>query len=293
MARDFFQTLPSSRRVFEAASDALGFDVASLCFNDDPRLDSTEFTQPALLTAEFAMYRGLVDELGFKADLFAGHSVGEYTALVAAEVLPLAVAVQLLRLRGRLMQRAAPAGSVLVVRGAGVLASVTTERAQEWGVDLACKNSPAQVVLSGAPSAIERAGEQVQALFPERAVELVRINVSAAFHSRLMRPVEPGLRAALFGIADGLDPERAHTVASNFTGDFHVQDGLAIIDALVSQVSATVRWTDNMARIQASGARVYEIGPGRTLSGLFASAGQQAVSLSTLASARRQLEHAA
>jgi malonyl CoA-acyl carrier protein transacylase len=293
MARDFFLAFEAARHVFATASDALGVDLAALCFDDDPRLNLTEFTQPALLTAELAMYRGLAEAFGVKAEIFAGHSVGEYTALVAAGVLPLSTAVQLLRLRGRLMQGSGPAGAVLVVRAAAALERVPAERLAKWGVDLACENSPEQIVLAGPTRAIELAASGIVELFGKAGAELVRLNVSAAFHSRQMRAIEPGLRAALLGISDRICASRAACVLSNFTGDFHAPNTAALVDALVLQVSSTVRWTENMKRVAACAARVYEVGPGRALTGLFASTGGRAVSLSSLATARRQLEHAA
>jgi malonyl CoA-acyl carrier protein transacylase len=293
MARDYYLELAGTRRVFDHASNALGLDLAALCFDDDPRLNFTEFTQPALLTAEFGIYRGLVEEFGLHADIFAGHSVGEYTALVAAGVLPLGVAVQLLRLRGRVMQRSAPPGAVLVVRAEGALQRISRRRALEWGVEIACENSPNQIVLSGQTKGIERASAQIRDLFDGAAVELVTLNVSAPFHSSLLDAAEPVLRAALSGIVDDLRPANAARVLSNFTGDFHVADATSVIEALVSQVSGTVRWTENMARIAALSGQVYEIGPGRTLTGLYASIGQRALPLSSLTSARRQFGHAA
>ena len=151
MGRDFAAAFPASMAAFEEASDALGIDMTALCFGRDPRLNLTEFTQPALLTVETAMMRVLVGEFGFAPTLFAGHSLGEYTALVAAGVMPLGQAVALVRERGRLMQQA-------VAPGVGAMAAVTQRRIDREAllgcldglcVDLANDNAPGQAVISG------------------------------------------------------------------------------------------------------------------------------------------------
>jgi len=112
MGKDFYEAMPVSRRTFEEASDALGWDVAALCFGDDARLNLTEYTQPCIVTTEVAMLRGLAEKFGFRADCFGGHSLGEFTALTAAGVMPFADTVQIVRMRGRLMQDAVPVGVV-------------------------------------------------------------------------------------------------------------------------------------------------------------------------------------
>ncbi|MFZ5889472.1 MAG: ACP S-malonyltransferase [Myxococcota bacterium] len=215
MARDFYRELECSRRAFEEASDASGLDLAALCFEPDARLGMTEFTQPALLTAEVAMYRGLSEELGLHATFFGGHSLGEYSALVAAGVLPLATAVQLVRLRGRLMQSVPPLGS------GGMI------------VD--------------------------------------------------------GLRAALFGVAELLHPERACHTTCNATGAFHSSDLASLVEALAAQVSCTPRWADNMQSLCAVAEQIYEIGPSRPLSSLFASLGHKAIPITSLRAARKEV----
>lgn len=289
MARDFYLELESSRRTFEEASDASGLDLAALCFEPDARLGLTEFTQPALLTAEVAMYRGLRDEMGLCASYFGGHSLGEYSALVAADVLPLASAVQLVRLRGRLMQSAAPPGSggMVVLCAPDIATHITPELARTWDCDVACCNSPNQIVLAGTRAALATATEAAVALTPEN-LDVVVLDVSAPFHCRQQAAIVEGLRAALLGIGELLCPERASHTTCNATGRFHRDDLTSLVDALAAQVSCTVRWSDNMQRLCDVADPIYEIGPSRPLSSLFASLGRKTVAITSLRAARKE-----
>ncbi|MBZ0231123.1 MAG: ACP S-malonyltransferase, partial [Deltaproteobacteria bacterium] len=183
MARDFFDASRHARDVFAEASEATSLDLAALCFGDDPRLDLTEYTQPAIVTAELAMLRALEAELGLRGMYFGGHSLGEYAALCAAGALPLADAVRLTRRRGALMQAAVPAGAGAMV--AVIAEGIADRDLDELGadVDLANRNAPDQIVLSGPADAILRASVQLAAILAGVEHRIVPLNVSAPFHS--------------------------------------------------------------------------------------------------------------
>ena len=296
MAADFFEAHAEARAVFEEASDALNLDVAKLCFEENNQLHLTEFTQPAIVTAEIAMFRALAPAL--EATHFGGHSLGEYTALVAAGVIPLGQAVRIVRERGRRMQEAVPAGI-------GAMAAIIQP---DLSLDLLCKcldglkadianhNAVNQVVVSGLDSDVQTAVERYQDT-PEGAHAKIRmLTVSAPFHSRLMQPIEPGFRSLLFDSAVNWTPEKSRTVVSNTTGKMHDGTANGLIDRLTCQISQTVRWVDNMNTLCAlRPERIIEIGPGRPLRGFFRgmkdNLGDASLSaITNLSSARRALE---
>ncbi len=282
MARDFHDSFAAAKAAYDEASAACGADLAAISFQDDPRLDLTEFTQPCILTAEIAMVRVLRAEFGLDAQWYAGHSLGEYTALVAAGVLVLGDAARLVRKRGALMQQAvAPgAGAMLAVVSRGL--ELADLRAQLEGIDAdaANHNSSSQIVVSGSAEGVEKAKEKLAM----KGRRLIPLNVSAPFHSRFMREVEPAFAAELASAA--IDPAPAPKVASNFTGGFHVADAGAIRDALVRQISGTVRWVDNMKALSERAARIVEVGPGKPLTGFFKDLGVAVLAVTDLDGAR-------
>jgi [acyl-carrier-protein] S-malonyltransferase/trans-AT polyketide synthase/acyltransferase/oxidoreductase domain-containing protein len=288
MGRDFDQRFAASRRVYDEASDALALDLRRLCFEPDERLSLTEYAQPAILATEIAMLRALVAEHGLCAARFGGHSLGEYTALVAAGVIPLAAALRIVRARGRLMQDAVPAGCGRMVAAIGELdRDAIDEALSGLAVNVANDNSPEQVVLSGlAPDVIEverRLGET------SAASRLVALDVSAPFHSPLMAPIEPAFAAVLEPESGAWDVAAAPAVTSNLTGGFHDADPKTLCARLVSQVSGTVRWRDNMRALTERATRVLEIGPGRPLRGFFKVIGVSIASITDVRSAERAL----
>lgn len=290
MARDFHERFALSRDVFTEASDALGIDVAALCFDDDPRLDLTEFTQPAILTAEIAMMRPLEEEFGVSATLFGGHSLGEYAALCAAGVIPLAAAVKLVRRRGALMQAAVPLGegAMVAVCGAGVAALDLRTVLDEIGVDIANVNSPDQVVLSGPHSAMDRACSLAREV-AGKAIEFVPLTVSAPFHSRRMRIIERDFRAALDEAAARFVAERSSVVTSNLRGGFHTGRPEDLLDSLEHQVSGPVNWMANMRALASAADRILEVGPGRPLRRFFKSLGIEIGSIVSCKMAEKEL----
>ncbi|MDT7817567.1 MAG: [acyl-carrier-protein] S-malonyltransferase, partial [Acidobacteriaceae bacterium] len=199
MGRDLASTFPVARQTFEEANDALGFDLASLCFQGpEEQLRLTEFTQPAIFTVSVAVLRVLA-EAGVTADFAAGHSLGEYSANVAAGAIDFAAAARTVRRRGQLMQQAVPAGqgSMAAILGmpAEALIAVCRDASSEGApVQPANLNSPEQIVISGATAAVERA----VALAKERgAKRAVLLQVSAPFHCSLMQPAQDGLSPIL------------------------------------------------------------------------------------------------
>lgn len=294
MAKDFCEHFAASREAFVEASDALGLDVAALCFKEDPRLDQTEFTQPAILTAEIAMLRALSAELGLRPVWFGGHSLGEYTALCAAGVLPLSAAVRIVRRRGALMQHAVPegAGAMAAVIAPGVAARDLARALAGLGVDVANRNSAEQVVLSGPTAAIAAATGRLDVLLAGTEHEIVRLNVSAPFHSAMMRGVEPALRATLEEASGQIVPERAKAVTSNLTGDFHDGTMAGLVDALVRQVSSPVEWIANMRALSRVADEIYEVGPNRPLQKFFRTVGVEAKPIISVRAAERVLRAA-
>jgi [acyl-carrier-protein] S-malonyltransferase len=268
MGRDLAAAFPIARRTFEEANDALGFDLAELCFHGpEDQLRLTEFTQPAIFTASIAALRVLA-EAGATADYFAGHSLGEYSANVAAGAIEFADAARTVRRRGQLMQQAVLAGhgamaAILGMRPEHVI-SVCQDASREVGapVEPANMNTPEQTVISGATVAVERAISLAKERGAKRAVML---HVSAPFHCSLMQPAQDALAPVLQGIA--FSPAK-HPVVVNVDAAL-VTEGGALREALIRQVTGTVRWTESMQLLIAQGGtRFVEVGPGKVLSGL-------------------------
>jgi [acyl-carrier-protein] S-malonyltransferase/trans-AT polyketide synthase/acyltransferase/oxidoreductase domain-containing protein len=293
MGKDFYEQIASSRETYEEASDVLGWDVAALCFDDDDDdLHLTAFCQPCILTTEIAMLRGLAERYGFYPSFFGGHSLGEFTALVAADALPLAEAVKIVHRRGQLMQEAMPPG--LGTMAAVISENLDSERLSRHldnlPIDVANVNSDHQVVISGATDAMPDAAVRVQESLTEgQTFRFVPLNVSAPFHSRFMRPVEMHFEEILRDAEKNFSAHNARHVTSNFTGDFHGDRWKNIINSLVQQVSSVVRWKDNMRRLVAKTNAIYEVGPGRPLRDFFKTLNVNCLSITSLKSAERIL----
>ncbi len=269
MGRELHDRYVEARAVFEEADDALGFSLSRLCFEGpEDRLRLTAFTQPAIVTVSLAAERVLRAQ-GVAPTVVAGHSLGEYAALVSAGVLSFADAVRAVHARGTFMQEAVPAGdgAMAAVLGlpADAVADVCREAAAETGevVSAANLNAPAQIVISGTVKAVERAGVLAKAAGAKRAVPLP---VSAPFHCALMQPagdrLAPLLAAMPFG--DAQVPVVANVLARA------EMSGAVLAQALVEQVTAPVRWVASMEALRDAFAPAYwvEVGPGKVLSGL-------------------------
>lgn len=272
MGKDFYDQISVSRETYQEASDTLGWDVAAMCFGEDERVNLTQYTQPCILTTEIAMYRGMVERYGFAPQYFGGHSLGEFTALEAAGVMPLAQLLQIVQTRGKLMQEAVPVGvgGMAAVISEGIDAAQLKELLKDLPLDVANINSAKQIVISGKASALPDAEKILsQALAGEKPFRFVQLNVSAPFHSRFMKPIEEPFLHTLKEIGTGLTPENAPKVTSNFTGGFHSASASEIIKNLVNQLSNAVKWRENMQALADRAVEVYEIGPGRPLREFF------------------------
>jgi [acyl-carrier-protein] S-malonyltransferase len=266
MGKDLAANFPESRKVFDEADAALGFSISKLCFEgSEEALKQTENTQPAILTVSTAAYRAL-ESRGIIPDFAAGHSLGEYSALVAAGALEFSSAVKIVRQRGQYMQEAVPAGEGAMAAILGLspaeVADICKKAADNEIVSPANMNSPEQTVISGSAAAVKRAVEIASQSGAKRAVILP---VSAPFHCGLMAPsqsrLEPDLRAATFAalrfpVVTNVDAE---TIAS----------GEEARDALIRQVTQPVRWLDSVHEMIELGVTIFvEVGPGKVLSGL-------------------------
>jgi [acyl-carrier-protein] S-malonyltransferase len=268
MGRALADAFPTARQTFEEANDALGFDLAELCFSGpEEQLRLTEFTQPAIFTVSVAALRVLA-EAGATADYLAGHSLGEYSANVAAGTIDFAAAARTVRRRGQLMQEAVPAGQGAMAAILGMPAETVLVVCQDASRDVgapvepANMNSPEQTVISGATAAVERA----IALAKERgARRAVLLQVSAPFHCSLMQPAQDALAPVLQGLP--FLPAKVPVVVN--VDAALVAEPQALRDALVRQVTGAVRWTQSMQLLIAEGVTSFvEVGPGKVLSGL-------------------------
>lgn len=267
MGKDLFDNFAAAREVFEAADDALGFSLSDMCFSgDEADLQLTANTQPAILTASVAAFRAMESEGFPKPDFVAGHSLGEYSALVAAGVLDFADAVKTVRKRGAYMQEAVPVGvgAMAAILGLDVdtVEAGCAEAAQGQVCSSANINSPGQIVIAGNTEAVDRACEILKEKGAKRAIKL---NVSAPFHCALMMPAQERLADDLKDLDYGkFEFPIVHNVdaAAN-------EDAAQVCDKLRGQVSSPVRWLQSVENIAASGVNKFiEIGPGKVLTGL-------------------------
>lgn len=266
MGRDLAEKFPSARKVFELADAALGFPLSEICFTgSEEQLKLTENTQPAILTVSVAAAR-VLEENGVTPDFVAGHSLGEYSALVAAGSLDFTAAMKLVRHRGKYMQEAVAAGEGAMAAILGLapaeVADICRKAAGADVVSLANLNSSEQTVISGAAAAVKRAVEIASQSGAKRAVILP---VSAPFHCALMKPAEARLEQDLRATA--FAPLRVPLI-TNVDAEV-ITTGDEARDALIRQVCLPVRWEDSIHEMIEQGVRIFvEVGPGRVLSGL-------------------------
>jgi [acyl-carrier-protein] S-malonyltransferase len=268
MGRNLAENFDVARRTFEEADEALGFSITKLCFEGpEEQLKLTEYQQPAICTVSVAALRVLA-ERGITASLTAGHSLGEYAANVAAGSLAFADAVRTVRQRGRFMQEAVPAGLGAMAAVLGLSSAETAQACQDAAgetqsvVSAANFNSPEQTVISGAAAAVERAAE----LCKERgAKRVVMLQVSAPFHCALMQPAQDRLAELLRGL-----PFATPKVPVAVNVDAALEsDPAKLCEALIRQVTGTVRWVESVRLLMAEGTTHFvEVGPGKVLCGL-------------------------
>jgi [acyl-carrier-protein] S-malonyltransferase len=267
MGRDLAAAFPEARQLFEEADDVLGFSLSRLAWEGpEDQLTATSNAQPAILVHSVAAFRVVRERLG-DIGMAAGHSLGEFSAHVAAGSLTFADGVRTVRRRGELMQRSGDErpGTMAALLGLDdeAVEDVCSQASAERGDCVPANyNSPGQLVISGDVAAVERAMELARAVGARR---VVRLNVSGAFHSPLMQVAEQGLRAQLDGVA--FDAPR-FPVVSNVSAQ-PVTDAGEARDLLVRQLTAPVRWAASMrTMVDAGMERFFEVGPGNVLSGL-------------------------
>jgi [acyl-carrier-protein] S-malonyltransferase len=266
MGRELAAMYPVAQLTFEEADDALGYKISQVCFEGpEDKLRLTEITQPAILAVSVAAWR-VLEEKGITPSIVAGHSLGEYSAHVAAGTLDFADAVRAVRNRGKYMQEAVPVGegAMAAILGLKVedVKSICDEAAQGVVVQPANVNSPEQIVISGSKAAVERAAELAKSRGAKRAVMLP---VSAPFHCALMQPAQDRLAADLKALTfHTLD----HPLVTNVDAAV-ISEPEAARDALIRQVTGAVQWVRSMQVLVGRGIQTFvEIGPGKVLCGL-------------------------
>lgn len=261
MGKEFYDAIPSCREVYELASEASGLDIPKLCFEENEQINITEYTQIAMLATEAALYKAL-EEKGYRPDVTAGLSLGEYGALIASGVMSMKDAFAVIRKRGIYMQNAVPTGGAMsAVLGMNAAAIEEICERTEGTVSIANYNCPGQIVITGEKTAVDAAGEVLKAAGAKRVVPL---KVSGPFHSQMLAEAGKQLGEALkdVEIAQQFIP-----YVANVTADY-VTKASEVKPLLERQVASSVRWQQTIERLIADGADTFvEIGPGKTLSG--------------------------
>lgn len=261
MGKEFYDTIPACKKVYDLASEASGLDIPGLCFEENDKINITEYTQIAMLATEAAILTALKEE-GITPDVTAGLSLGEYGALIASNVMDMKDAFSVVRKRGIYMQKAVPTGgamSAVLGLDAEVIEGVCEK--MEGIVSIANYNCPGQIVITGEKAAVDAAGEALKAAGAKRIVPL---KVSGPFHSQMLSGAGEKLGEALkdVKIADEFIPYLA-----NVTADY-VTKASDVKPLLTKQVASSVRWQQTVERLIADGADEFlEIGPGKTLTG--------------------------
>jgi len=266
MGKGLYDEFPDARFVFDRADETLGFSLSKLCFEGpEDELKLTVNTQPALFTTSVAALR-VIEKHGIRPDVVAGHSIGEYAALVAAGALSFDEGLKLVRTRGRIMHEAASEypGSMAAIIGLDTeKVREACERASTEGiVDVANYNSPGQVVISGEAKAVETAGAFAKEAGAKRVMPL---NVSGGFHSRLMIPASERL---LQELADVNFSDPVVPLVANVTADY-IKSAVQIKESLARQIAGSVRWEESISRMANDGVNLFvEVGSGKVLAGL-------------------------
>ena len=261
MGKDFYEQTETGKRIFDKATQLMGFSMPQLCFEENDRLDITEYTQAAMVTASIAMMR-VLEENGINPDVAAGLSLGEYCALAAAGVMSDEDAIRTVRQRGILMQEAVPVGegamAAILALDAAAIEEVTGAMEGVW---IANYNCPGQIVISGEKAAVEEACEKLKAAGAKRAVML---NVSGPFHSGMLTAAGEKLGQVLSRVE--LHEPRIPYVA-NVTAQY-VKSAAEVKELLTRQVSSSVRWQQSVEAMIGDGVDTFiEIGPGKKLAG--------------------------
>ncbi len=262
MAKDFYDSFEDSKKVFDEAGDVLDIELKKICFEENDDINKTEYTQPAMVAAEVAIYEHLKNA-GLKADVFAGLSLGEYSALVAAGAMTLADGIKTVRRRGILMQNEVPLGmggmAAVIAMDADKIAEICENTPGK--VQIANYNCPGQIVISGEAEAVKAASA---ALAEAGAKRVIPLNVSGPFHSQMLVPAGEKLYDFLQGVdvAEGFAPYYCNADAEEIT------DAAKVKELLKRQVYSSVRWQQTIENMIADGVDTFiEVGPGKTLTG--------------------------
>lgn len=262
MAKDFYDSFEDSKKVFDEADDVLDIELKKICFEENDDINKTEYTQPAMVATEVAIYEHLKNA-GLKADVFAGLSLGEYSALVAAGAMTLADGIKTVRRRGILMQNEVPLGmggmAAVIAMDADKIAEICANTPGK--VQIANYNCPGQIVISGEAEAVKAASA---ALAEAGAKRVIPLNVSGPFHSQMLVPAGEKLYDFLQGIdvAEGFAPYYCNADAEEIT------DAAKVKELLKRQVYSSVRWQQTIENMIADGVDTFiEVGPGKTLTG--------------------------
>ena len=262
MAKDFYDSFEDSKKVFDEADDVLDIELKKICFEENDDINKTEYTQPAMVAAEVAIYDHLKNA-GLKADVFAGLSLGEYSALVAAGAMTLADGIKTVRRRGILMQNEVPLGmggmAAVIAMDADKIAEICDNTPGK--VQIANYNCPGQIVISGEAEAVKAASA---ALAEAGAKRVIPLNVSGPFHSQMLVPAGEKLYDFLQGVdvAEGFAPYYCNADAEEIT------DAAKVKELLKRQGYSSVRWQQTIENMIADGVDTFiEVGPGKTLTG--------------------------
>lgn len=262
MAKDFYDSFEDSKKVFDEADDVLDIELKKICFEENDDINKTEYTQPAMVAAEVAIYEHLKNA-GLKADVYAGLSLGEYSALVAAGAMTLADGIKTVRRRGILMQNEVPLGmggmAAVIAMDADKIAEICENTPGK--VQIANYNCPGQIVISGEAEAVKAASA---ALAEAGAKRVIPLNVSGPFHSQMLVPAGEKLYDFLQGVdvAEGFAPYYCNADAEEIT------DAAKVKELLKRQVYSSVRWQQTIENMIADGVDTFiEVGPGKTLTG--------------------------
>ena len=262
MAKDFYDNFEDSKNVFDEADEVLDIELKKICFEENDDTNKTEYTQPAMVAAEVAIYEHLKNA-GLKADVFAGLSLGEYSALVAAGAMTLADGIKTVRRRGILMQNEVPLGmggmAAVIAMDADKIAEICENTPGK--VQIANYNCPGQIVISGEAEAVKAASA---ALAEAGAKRVIPLNVSGPFHSQMLVPAGEKLYDFLQGVevAEGFAPYYCNADAEEIT------DASKVKELLKRQVYSSVRWQQTIENMIADGVDTFiEVGPGKTLTG--------------------------
>ncbi|MGD0465358.1 MAG: ACP S-malonyltransferase [Gammaproteobacteria bacterium] len=277
MGKDFVELYEDAKQIFNIANDTLNINLYEICQNDEIKLNDTKYTQPCILAIEIAMYKVLKNYYDFSPTFFAGHSLGEYTALVAAKVIPFDVALKIVHFRGELMQNAIidnKEGSMVAIIADPLPLEQIKHICSNFKVDIANENSIQQIVLSGYNEDIQATVNQIEKTLANPSMRIVYLAVKSPFHSRYMQKIEEPFQDYLLQFKHKFNTAALTSVISNYDGDFYPDSNTeTLIKYLTKQISGSVKWQKNMVALLKHAKHILEVGPAAPLRGFFKSIG--------------------